>query len=264
MKKKIDNPEWTCFREYSDYYDTLNCEKDYKLEAAYVSEILDLYSPEGTHLLDLGCGTGIYLSHLVEGRWWADGLDMSMNMLDVAKKRQAKLPPGVSDRISFLHGDVRSFSLNKKYDAITSLFHVLSYQISNSDILSMFECVADHLNPGGVFLFDYWYGPAVLTIKPTVRIRRGISNDVHMVRIAEPSLDSITSTVDVAYEIHLRDNRHCSTDVIRETHRMRYMFLNEIEFMLGRAGLALQSTAAWLTGEEPGLDTWSVYSVARK
>ena len=40
-----------------------------------------------------------------------------------------------------------------------SLFHVMSYQTDNNDILSAFQSARNALNIGGIFIFDVWYGP---------------------------------------------------------------------------------------------------------
>ena len=43
---------------------------------------------------------------------------------------------------------------------------------TNADLLAAFATAREHLNPGGVFIFDCWYGPAVLAERPSVRIKR--------------------------------------------------------------------------------------------
>ena len=40
-----------------------------------------------------------------------------------------------------------------------ALFHVISYQTGNDDLLAAFGAAADHLRPGGVFLFDVGTAP---------------------------------------------------------------------------------------------------------
>ncbi|EOS27439.1 hypothetical protein C804_04115 [Lachnospiraceae bacterium A4] len=39
----------------------------------------------------------------------------------------------------FCVADVRIYDLHIKYDAVISLFHVMSYQVSNEDILAVFH-----------------------------------------------------------------------------------------------------------------------------
>jgi hypothetical protein len=44
---------------------------------------------------------------------------------------------------------------------------------------------------------------------------------------------------------------------------MRYLFMPEIELLAKQADLEILETREWMTGREPGLDTWSVYFVLR-
>jgi hypothetical protein len=51
---------------------------------------------------------------------------------------------------------------------------------------------------------------------------------------------------------------------ITETHRMRYLFLTEIELLARLTGLVVEVTGEWMTDRIPNQDTWGVYSVLRK
>lgn len=252
------------FGKYSKYYDLLYEDKDYSKEVAFISDLLDRYAPRSLSILELGCGTGRHAAMLAEGRWTIDGIDLSEDMLQAAEERKKALPAPVAERLRFSRGDVRKFETGKRYDAVVSLFHVVSYQSSNEDVLEMFKRVGELLKPGGVFIFDYWYGPAVLTDRPSVRVKRMRSPEVDVTRLAEPVVYPNASLVDVNYEIQIRIKSGGESEVLHETHRMRYFFLNEIELLLREAGLRLLTSSEWLTGKEPGWDTWGVCSVAAK
>jgi SAM-dependent methyltransferase len=252
------------FGKYSQYYDLLYQDKDYPREVAFISDLIYRHAPQGTSILELGCGTGRHAAMLSEGPWTIDGLDLSEEMLQIAEARRKSLPGSLAERLRFFHGDVRTFDTGKKYDAIVSLFHVVSYQNSNEDILEMFWRVGEHLKQGGIFIFDYWYGPAVLTDRPAVRVKRIKSPEIEITRLAEPVIYPNTSLVDVNYEIQIRETDSGKTEVLRETHRMRYFFLNEMALLLRESGLCMLTSSEWLTGKEPGCDTWSVCSVAVK
>jgi SAM-dependent methyltransferase len=252
------------FAKYSKYYDLLYQDKNYPSEVDFISKLLDSYPPKGSSILELGCGTGCHATLLAEKKWNIEGLDLSDQMLHMAEERKKTLPEDVANRLTFKLGDVRNFNTGKQYDVIVALFHVLSYQTSNRDVLEMLKCVYKHLSPGGVFIFDYWYVPAVLTEKPSVKIKRMQSFDLDVTRIAEPVMYPNSSIVEVNYEIQIRDRRIEKTETLHETHRMRYFFLNDIDFFLAQVGLRLISSSEWLTNKEPGFDTWGVCSVAMK
>ena len=62
--------------------------------------------------------------------------------------------------------------IGQKFDAIVFLFHVMSYQVTNKMLNEVFSNVFKHLNDGGLFIFDFWYGPAVLTDPPKKKAAR--------------------------------------------------------------------------------------------
>lgn len=251
------------FDAYSKYYDLLYQDKDYKSEAQYTAKLVNQSLPNAKNILELGCGTGTHAVHLAENGFNIHGIDISNTMLDSAQIRCSKLPAEIAKQISFDHGDIRNVRTNRTYDAVISLFHVVSYQVCNSDLLATFETAAIHLKTGGVFIFDFWYGPAVLTEKPAVRIKRLNNNDLEIVRIAEPVMNPNENTVDVNFSIIIKDNNTNQTEEISESHHMRYMFIPELKFLLAKAGFKDIIFKEWLTDNDAGLDTWSVCAVAK-
>ena len=52
----------------------------------------------------------------------------------------------------------------------------------------MFETAGKHLKTGGIFVFDFWFGPGVLTTPPETKIKRMSNKEVDILRIAEPKI----------------------------------------------------------------------------
>ena len=77
----------------------------------------------------------------------------------------------------------------------------MSYQTENADLAAAFATAAEHLAPGGIFIFDCWYGPGVLTDPPTTRVRRLHGDGIEVTRIAEPVNHYDRNRVDVHYEV---------------------------------------------------------------
>ena len=42
-------------------------------------------------------------------------------------------------QLTFTLGDIRDIQLNKSFDAVIALFHVISYQATNEDVTATFE-----------------------------------------------------------------------------------------------------------------------------
>jgi SAM-dependent methyltransferase len=250
------------FDEYAAYYDLLYRDKDYVGEAGFIRQLLARYAPGADSLLELGCGTGIHAQYLAEAGLAVHGVDLSPSMVERARQRLQAV--GASDRLSFSVGDVRAVRLDRNFGAAISLFHVMSYQTTNADVLATLGSAASHLEPGGVFIFDFWFGPAVLTQKPEVRVKRMQSSTHRIVRIAEPELDAAACRCDVNYTVFVTEVADDTTRSIQETHRMRYFFLPELQLLVEQAGLTLEASFEWMTMHQPGTDTWGVCAVARK
>ena len=244
------------FAGYSRYYDLLYRDKDYAAESAWVGALLERHMPAAKSILEIGSGTGLHASELAGMGYDVTGVDMSEGMLETAEARRAELPSEIASRLSFVHGDARTFRIGRKFDAAISLFHVMSYQTSNEDLAASFRTAREHLDDGGVFIFDCWYGPAVIRQWPSQTVKEFSDDATHVRRIAEPVIHATTNIVDVNYTVTVTDKATGTSEVIRETHHMRYLFSPEIEQALEAADMHLVDARGWLTNAEPDFSTW--------
>jgi SAM-dependent methyltransferase len=247
----------TVFGQYSKYYDLLYQDKDYSSEAEYVSSLIRAHLPNCREVLELGCGTGRHAELLADKGFSVHGVDRSADMLVEAERRRS-ISGVAKDRLQFSSGDIRDVRVGKKFDAAFSIFHVMSYMTDNGDLNKAFATAKAHLNTGGLFLFDCWYGPAVFEDRPAVRVKRLADEDVEITRIAEPVLHSDKNIVDVNYDVLILDKKTHTLSRISECHRMRYLFLPEICDLFARNGMKPVFFHEWMTGKVPGLDTWSL------
>jgi SAM-dependent methyltransferase len=249
------------FNTYARYYDLLYRDKDYAAESRFVSDLLQRHAPGGRVLLELGCGTGVHALNLAALGFEVYGVDLSPTMLEMAQQQRRRAAPELAARLGFAPGDLRTIRLDRTFDAVIALFHVLSYQVTAADLQATFATARSHLKDGGVFLCDYWYGPAVLTERPTVRVKRMEDESSRVTRIAEPLMDANANLVDVGYQIFVEDMASGRIEAFQETHRMRYLFKPEVDALFAGVGMTQVECGQWMTGGEPGFDTWNVYSV---
>lgn len=249
------------FDSYARYYDLLYRDKDYAGESEYVAAHIRKQNPKAKRILELGCGTGAHAEQLARMGYTVHGVDVSEAMLARAEARKEKLPPGIANRLSFSLGDVRSVRTSETYDVVISLFHVMSYQTTNSDLEAAFDTAAVHLESGGLFLFDFWYGPAVLTQKPEVRIKRLEDEEIKVTRIAEPETHVNKNTVDVNYTVFIELKTSMLVEQVKETHCMRYLFLPEL---LGFADVNTWSdfkSFGWMKVKDLLQDDWAGFII---
>ncbi len=238
------------FDAYARYYDLLYRDKDYAAEAKYVTNLIRSRAPQAVRILELGCGTGAHAEHFARMGFEVEGVDMSEVMLAGAAARAAGLPPDLARRISFGRGDVRSVRTGRTFDAVVSLFHVMSYQTSDADLAGAFASAEAHLVPGGVFLFDFWYGPAVVAQKPEPRVKHLEDDAIRVSRAANPVMRPGENVVEVNYAVSIEVKESGQLQEVRESHAMRYLFVPEIEQYLAPPRWADLRTFPWM---EPGL-----------
>lgn len=251
------------FDVYALYYDLLYKDKDYLSESEYIVNLMKEYKPTAEKILELGCGTGAHASYFAEMGFYVHGVDKSEAMLEKAIIRKSALSSDTNARLTFASGDIRTYRTEQTFDVVLSLFHVFSYQTTNEDLIKTFQTAAAHLNPGGILIFDFWYGPAVLTQRPEIRVKRLEDEKIRITRIAEPVLKVNENVVDVNYTMFVEDKSTREIAQMQELHKMRYLFLPEIEMIVADL-FSSQKIVSWMTGRHPIVDDWGVVSVMRR
>jgi SAM-dependent methyltransferase len=246
---------------YAKQYDRLYTDKDYSAECDVIETLLARSDTPVRRILDLGCGTGGHALPLAQRGMHVTGVDRSAGMLACAREKANSL--GLVDRIALHHSPIQGFDCGRTFDAVTCLFAVLSYLTSNDDLFAGLETARRHLAPGGIFIFDFWHGPAVLTDRPTERTRVIEHAGTRTLRHARPEFDFAANVVRVHY--HLLE-LHGSEVVAEtnETHAMRYLFRPELDFFCAQAGFELTAFHPFLKPDRPATERdWNVTAVAR-
>lgn len=265
------------FQQYSAYYDLLYRDKDYAAEAAYVLRTLRNAVPTARTLLEFGSGTGRHGRLLAEQGFEVFGVERSESMVAAAHNPGvAPLPASHSSlpaprsplssvsKFDCVQGDIRNVNLGRTFDAVLALFHVVSYQTSNADLLQTFASAARHLELGGVFVFDVWHGPAVLSERPSVRVKRVENDSTLLTRIAEPELDINAGVVTVRYSMLAESKADGKLVKFGEEHHIRYLFPTEIELLARQTGFTVERCEEFLSGNPASERTWGVAYVLRK
>lgn len=248
------------FGDYSAYYDLLYRDKNYNAEADYVADRLRRALPSCKTVLEFGCGNGRHGRLLAARGFDVHGIERSASMVALARQDSAIKENGFSCR----QGDIRTTEMGRTFDAVISLFHVVSYQTTNSDVRQTFANAARHLAPGGIFFFDVWHGPAVLSERPTVRVKRVEDDTTRLVRIAEPTLQSNESLVTVHYTLHAQAKADERWTLCRESHGLRYFFPTEVDLLAQVAGFHLEQSEEFLTALPLSERTWGAAYLLRK
>lgn len=237
------------FNEYSQYYDLLYFDKDYENEAGYIVNTLTRLGIVSGDILEYGSGTGKHGRLISKNKFTVHGIERSAEMVEQACQ---------TERFTCQQGDICNVQLDRKFDAVISLFHVISYLTSNESINKVFEQASFHLRSGGVFLFDVWYSPAVYHQYPQVKIKKVKNNTIGITRIAEPVVYPNENIVDVNFTFFIEDFSTGLTKTLYELHRMRHYSIPELKLLAKIHQFECILTEEFLTGYSPGMNTWGV------
>ncbi|GAA2246668.1 class I SAM-dependent methyltransferase [Streptomyces amakusaensis] len=123
--------------------------KDYAEEAEYLTDTVRARVPAAASLLDVGCGTGAHLETFAGRFGHVEGLELSEEMLQEARRRLPDTP---------LHqGDMRDFTLDRRFDVIACLFGSVGHAADQDELRRTFACFARHLTPGGLVVIEPWW-----------------------------------------------------------------------------------------------------------
>lgn len=248
------------FDIYAKYYDLLYRDKDYYGEALYINNLIERFRPNSKSILDLGSGTGRHDIIFSENGFDVTGIELADKMIEKARENVNKVNKDL--KLKFIQSDIKNLHLNKNFDIVVSLFHVMSYQTSNSDLKKTLATVKSHLNEDGLFIFDFWYGPGVLTLKPDKRMKFLEDEEIIVERFAEPVTRINENIVDVNYTIQIIDKEKGFKNEIKETHSMRYLFIPELKVLLDEVNMGIIHFEEWMTGTKPDENCWSVLIIA--
>jgi len=247
---------------YAGAYDALYSDKDYVAECDLIERIFKTYGKGAIRsILDLGCGTGNHAIPLAHRGYEVVGVDRSESMLSQANKKLAK--PSKGTMVKFRHGDIRTVDLRHRFDAVLTMFAVLGYQLENVDVISSLKTANRHLRPGGLFLFDVWFGPAVLKQRPSQRVKEVPTAEGKIVRVTSGELDIQRHICTVNYHMQRLEGDRLAAET-EECHRVRYFFPLELERFLQKGGFTLIRLGAFPDFDrEPSEETWNVLGVVQ-
>ena len=242
------------FVNLAKYYDLLYQDKDYLSEMNFIESFFKDHAVKS--VLELGCGTGNYTKVLFEKGYGVTGVDLSENMLDVAKHKCA---------CKFVNSDIRTVSLNETFDVCLAMFAVMGYITETTSIIHTFENVYKHLKPGGLFIFDVWNGLAVMRLLPDSRLKTVQTPDVKLLRFAQPVLRSADQICEVNYKLLIFNKKSGGTcEEIDEKHIVRFYFPQETKYYLEQAGFEVLKICPFM-GVDSAVDenVWNMVFVAR-
>lgn len=153
MKKHAQSaafPQVVPYALFAACYDRMMRHVDYSAWADFAARQFASLGIAGGKVVDLACGTGVFLSRFARYGFAAEGIDASESMLERA--RALTRAQGLD--IPFSCQDMRHFTVSRPADALVCLHDSFNYLLSDAELVQTLTRIREALRPGGAALFD--------------------------------------------------------------------------------------------------------------
>lgn len=252
------------YREFAYLYDEFMDNIPYEKWCENLLNVLHKYDITDGLICELGCGTGNMTELLYQSGYDMIGIDMSEDMLEVAREKLYDLEWEEEPPILYLEQDMRSFELFGTVRAVVSVCDSMNYLLEEEDLLKTFKLVNNYLDPSGLFIFD---------MKASALYEKLGQSTISDVREAcayiwDNDYDKEKMINTYVLTMFARDEEDASEDkrYIRseELHRQRAYTIEAIKGLIEQAGMSFEGVLDTDTLEEPTDKTERYLFIARE
>ena len=129
------------YNKYANFYDIFNKYRSYELESKFILDTIK----NRKEILDIGCGTGKHMNILENLGYMVEGVDISPNMIKVAKTRV---------KGNIYNQNVLDLKLEEKYKAIIVMKSVLNHLNSYVQFEIALKNMLNVLEKNGIIIID--------------------------------------------------------------------------------------------------------------
>ena len=221
----------------------------------YLQGLFMEYGINSGVIAELACGTGEMLRRFSEAGYEMIGLDLSEEMLTVAREK-------CREDVFLLHQDMREFELYGHVAAMFCICDGMNYICNRKDLQKVFHQVSLYLEDDGIFIFDMkteFFYREVLGSRILADNRENASYIWENIYYEEEKLNEYLLTVYEAVEEE--SDLFVRTD---EVHRQKAYKIEEVRECLEKEGLSCLKIYEALTKNTPTKKSERVYFVAQK
>lgn len=253
------------YRKFAYVYDQLMEDMPYPDWLRFAREAWEKHGSMPKSVVELGCGTGSITIPLVNSGFEVIGIDLSADMLSVARRKMEGTSQGSrlyrEGSIRWVQQDMREWEVPEPVDAVISFCDCFSYLLEERDVVSAFAHTYQGLKPGGIFLFDVHHPNTIIRYaeeQPFVWDDRSVSY------IWTCELDAPRCEIEHHLSIFAKEDWSDLYRRFEETHVQRAYDPEWMKTELVKAGFRDVQCYADFKWVEPGDDAQRLFYVAVK
>lgn len=214
--------------DFANYYD----------DVRFFSE---LARRTGGPIMELMCGTGRVLLPLAEDGYDVTGVDLSDDMLNLAREKVAEA--GLEQRVTLVQGDIRTGQLPGGFMLVFITANSFMHMESVDDQLAALATIRPTLRRDGLLVIDLFSPNPQEMLQNDGHLRLANTFELHgeqVLKFVATSTDIVEQTDHVTFLYETMD------DAGRVTRRvlpltLRWLYRFELEHLLARAGYELEA-----------------------
>ena len=212
------------YTAFAKYYDYVLKDIDYNDWFSFLKSVMIKYNPSAKNILEIGCGTGKFGAKFSSNGYNIIGIDNSVEMLKIAKRR-------AKNNFKIFCANATSFHLKKKQDFIFCIHDMVNYILDKKNILKMFKCIKKTMHKDSIFLFD---------ITTEYNILENFENNRTNYYYKGCSIkwdnkyNFETKIISSTLKFTTNEN-----ETLSETHNQKIYTINEMKSIIKKAGLEL-------------------------
>ena len=243
----------------AELYDAFNSKKDYKKECRIIEKYFSKQIDRNRFdILDLGCGSGSHLSYFLDRKYKLHGIDVSIDMIEIAKKKYASVD---KDSLFLEVNDVLDIKLSADtYGNVISMYSVLGYFSDHESLQKIFETVFIGLISGGRFIFDVWDKDSVLKLGPSNRVKYALHDENVIMRTSESVLHDQKETIDVKFNYYNEGKKIYEESV----HTIKYYSTEYISDLAKLSGFEIKEVIKYPHADALDVDGWNALYIMEK
>lgn len=246
------------YESFAPFYDL-----EYGLKDDDLSFYLALAATYGDQILEIGTGTGRISLELARRGYKVWGIDDSVRMLRLVKKKLEKEPEKTRRNSHFYLADMRNFNLNTRFNLCIIPFRTFLHNLTMKHQLATLNCIHRHLVDNGVLAFDLF-----------VPVHQVLGQSQWRLHIPAEELAASKQDVSITANIQhdpakqllkIKNIYHRSgKPEVQATMKYRYIFRYEMELLLLSSGFDLLQCTGGFAGEPYNFHSGIMCFISRK
>lgn len=241
------------YETFAGVYDSI---MDHSLYDQWTAFSLRHFPQKSGKLLELACGTGIQSLRFAKAGFEVTGLDLSQDMLNLAKQRAKDA--GLA--IDFVAGNMLDLSGLSGFDLVTCYSDSICYMADEVEVGDVLTQVFQSLKSGGTFIFDVHSTYQMTEVFPAYSHHEN-AEDFAFVWDSYPDEPPYSIVHELTFFIKDEDGRFSRFD---EVHEERTYELLTYDILLEQAGFVDVKVYADFEDKEPTETSKRWFFVAKK